>query len=76
VGVLWRVVLPERVDQPVDGDGLVRLQEECGEERALLRAAQFERLPVGDDLQRAEDPKLQPSCRVRRAATLTPPAAA
>ena len=53
-------VLPERIDQPVAGHDLVRIEQQHGEQGTLLRAAEVERLPVGDHLQRAEDPELHP----------------
>jgi hypothetical protein len=52
---LGRLVVPERVDQTVRGDGPVPLQEERGEQRPLLRAAQLERAAVVEDLERAQD---------------------
>ena len=61
-----RVVLPERVDQPVTGDDGVRVEEQRGQQRTLLGTAEVERLPVGDDLQRTEDPELQCATPRRR----------
>jgi hypothetical protein len=50
-----RAVPPHKVDQPVRGDRLVRVEEQHPEKRALLRRAQVEDLPVDQHLERAED---------------------
>src|SRR5581483_1119180 len=60
---LRRVVLPEGVEQPVLRDDLVRVQQQDGQERPLLRAAQVDDPVAGDDLQRAEDPELHRASR-------------
>jgi hypothetical protein len=60
VRALRRVVLPERVDQAVGGDDTVRVQEQHGQQGALLCAARVERLSAGNDFQRAENPELHP----------------
>ena len=57
LGGVRRALLPQGVDQPVPGHDLIGVEEQHGEERPLLRAAEIERLPAGDHLQRAEDPK-------------------
>ena len=54
---LGRVVLPERVDQPVGGDDLVRMQQQDRQERALLRAADIELATVLEHLQRTKNPE-------------------
>jgi hypothetical protein len=41
LGALGRIFLPERVDQPIVRDDLVRMQEQYGEERTLLRSPWF-----------------------------------
>ena len=54
----WWPVAPELVDQPVARDGLVRLQEEHREERALLpRPERHEAVAVAN-LDRPEDPEV------------------
>ena len=58
-----RRAVPERVDQAVARDNAVRLQEEKGEQRALLRAAKAEQPAALDDLQRTEDPELDARLR-------------
>src|SRR5262249_23046135 len=58
--------LPELVDQPVDRDGLVSVQEEDGEQRALLGAADTNLASLRPDLDRAEDPKLHVRRSVNR----------
>ena len=57
LGGVRRALLPQGVDQPVPRHDLIGMEEQHGEERPLLRAAEIERLPAGDHLQRAEDPK-------------------
>jgi hypothetical protein len=52
-----RRLAPQLVDQALGGDHLVRVQQEDGEQRALLRAAEHERASVLDHLQRAKKPK-------------------
>ena len=45
---------PKPVDQPVPGDDLVAAQQEHGERRSLLRAAERQDAPLIEDLQRAK----------------------
>ena len=53
-GLGW-LILPKRVDQPVARDDAIHIEQQRGEEHALLRAAQLEAAPVLDYLERAED---------------------
>ena len=62
--VARRRVAPHRVDQHVRGDDLVRPQEQEREQGALTLAAEHERMPVRDDLERPQDPELH-RCRRR-----------
>ena len=55
---LRRLVLPERLDQAVSRDDLVRMEKQESEERTLLGAADVEDLPVLDDLEWSEDTEL------------------
>ena len=58
------LVRPELVDELFARDDLVRVDEEQGEDAALLAPADVEHaLPV-DDLERAEDPKVHVLPRV------------
>jgi hypothetical protein len=58
-GARRRRLAPDRVDQPVGRDRLVRAEEELGEERARPRAAELQRnAVVVDDLERPEHPEL------------------
>src|SRR5439155_26064853 len=69
------VLAPELLDEPVGGDDLVRVQEEDGQERALLASAEPERSVLLDDLQRAEYPKLHcPALNLTRSFTAVNPA--
>ena len=54
-----RLVAPEVVHEPVDRDGPVRVQEEPGEERTRLAAAERDRLAVLDRLEGPQQPELQ-----------------
>ena len=55
-----RVVAPQGVDEEVGRDDLIRVQQEDGEQRALLLAAELQRLAVGgSDFERPEDPELR-----------------
>lgn len=47
------------VGDPLHGDDAVRVEQEDREGRALLRAAEHDRLPVGDDLEMTEDRELE-----------------
>ncbi len=60
-----RLVVPQRVDQPVAGDDPVRLHQEQSQKRALLLPAEIERSSVRQDLERAQDPKLHADLRPR-----------
>ena len=53
-----RSSLPQLVDQPVDRDDFVSVEEEDGEKRALLDAAEANLATLRPDLDRAEDAKL------------------
>ena len=53
-----RPLAPELVDQPVARDGLVRLQEEDREERALLPRAERDEAVAVANLDRPEDPEV------------------
>jgi hypothetical protein len=57
-GRFGRLLLPERVDQPVAGDDPVGLDQEQGQERSVLLPAQIERPAVREHLKRAEDAKV------------------
>jgi hypothetical protein len=61
VGALGRVAFPERIHEPVLRDNLVRVQQQHGQQGALLRAAEIDRLSVGVNVQRAQDSKLHTS---------------
>ena len=52
------LVRPELVDEVVARDDLVRVDEEQGEDTALLAAADVEHAVLVDDLERAQDPKV------------------
>jgi hypothetical protein len=54
-----RVVSPEQVDQLVLGDGLVRVEQEHAQERALLGRRDGNRLAVAPNFQRAQDAELE-----------------
>ena len=56
-----RALAPEVVDELVLRHDLVRAEEEGGEQRTLLGAAEVEAPAVFHDLQWAEDPKLHPA---------------
>jgi hypothetical protein len=56
-----RLLAPERVDQRLPPDELVRMQEQEGEERALARAADRQHGPVALHLERAEQAELEHS---------------
>ena len=50
-----RLGSPERVDEAVPGDDRVRVQEQEGQQGALLRGSERQRAVVPDDLDRAQD---------------------
>jgi hypothetical protein len=56
-----RLVGPERLNQAIAGNNSVRLEQEHCQQDALLLPSQVKRTPVGEDLERAEDPKLHRS---------------
>ena len=55
-----RLIAPDLVDQPLDRDDLARVQQQDGENRALLRAPEPKRTPVRPRLERAEQPEPDP----------------
>jgi hypothetical protein len=60
-GLLRRLgwlLFPERIDQAIGGDHPVRLQEQHGQEGALLPAAQVAHLAPCEHLERTQDAKL------------------
>ncbi len=56
---LRRRVTPELVDQTVDRHDFVRTQQKQREDRPLLGAAERQERPVGSDLERAQDTKVE-----------------
>ena len=65
-----RGLAPEGVDEALDGDRLVGVEQEDGEERALLRAAERQRPIALADLERPQEPELhRPSKSSSRALT-------
>ncbi len=52
---------PERVDNLVDGDDLVRVQQQQREQRALLSASERQLTALVLDLQWAENPEIHSS---------------
>ena len=66
-----RVLAPQRERQPLRAHRLVGMQQQNGEQRAWLDAAQGERAALAAHFQRAEDPELhRASCRRYRHAAL------
>jgi len=61
---------PERIDQPLCGDDLVRVQKEDGQHRPLPRPSERERTPVAAGLERTEDPKVHSLRRRADASTV------
>src|SRR5438067_291476 len=61
---LRRCLAPQIVDQPAARDDLVRVQEEEGEQGALLGPAERERATLIERLQRPQDPELHLHPRV------------
>jgi hypothetical protein len=53
------MLAPDRVEEPVDGDDAISLEQEHGEDRALLLAAERERPRLSAHLERAQNPKLR-----------------
>ncbi|HEY7197854.1 MAG TPA: cupin domain-containing protein [Gaiellaceae bacterium] len=60
-GARRRALAPERVDQAVGGDGLVRVKEERREERTALAASEWKRRAVRPRLDLAENQELRPN---------------
>lgn len=61
------IVGPELVDQGLARDDLVRVQQEKHEDAALAGAAEVQGPTVKPDLERSEDPEIEPR---RQAATV------
>lgn len=59
----WGLFAPELVDQPFAGHDLVGVQQQVGQERLLLAAADGDRPPVIDDLHRTEDAEIHATPR-------------
>ena len=59
-GGLGRLLAPEIVDQPIDGNDLAEVEDEVGEEGSRLRASELEGQVSEPDVERAEQPKLEP----------------
>ena len=58
---LGRVLAPERLDQPLGGHRLARMQEQHCEQRSLLGGAEFDFLAAPPDRQRAENAEFHES---------------
>jgi len=56
---LLRLLAPERVDQPVARDDLVRVQQQAGEERRLPTLSEPDGTACVDDFERSENAKLR-----------------
>ena len=52
------MLAPPLVDQAVGRDDLIGIEDADREQRAHLSAGQLNRLTVGDDRQRSENPKV------------------
>jgi hypothetical protein len=52
------MLTPELVDQARRRDDLIRVQQQDRQQRPLLRTAELERLTVGRDFQRPQNPEL------------------
>ena len=57
-GCRWRPFPPEQLEQGVGGDGLVRAEQKYREQGPLLATADGVRPPIGNDLERPEDPEI------------------
>ncbi len=66
------VVGPERVHQAVDRDNDAAVDEQAGDERARLGAADVDDLPVPDDLDGAEDADLESGAHLILDVTVLP----
>ena len=60
LGPRGRLLAPERVDQALAPDDLVRVQQQQGEQGALARAADGQYRTVALDLERPEQAELEP----------------
>ena len=58
LGRFRRLLTPELVDDPIDGDHLVPMQEQEGEKRTRPRAAERDGTAILGDLERAQQPEL------------------
>ena len=65
-GGRWRPLAPERIDQLVGRDGLVRSQEQRRQEGALLAAAERNRIAVFDGFERSQKQELDHHGRLSR----------
>jgi len=65
-------VAPELLDQSLARDGLVRVQEEKAEERALSRTTERECSPAPGDLEWPEDAELEIRMPLRRSIVRPP----
>ena len=63
-GGRWRPLAPERVDQLVGRDGLVRPQEQRRQQGALLTAAERDRLTALDGFERPQEQELDHGQRI------------
>ena len=55
----WRLLAPERVDQPVDRDDPARFEQEHRQHRPLFQAAEQERACLVGDLEWTENSKIR-----------------
>ena len=58
-GSAWRLAGPQGVDESIDGDDLVGVKEQDGEDRTLLGRSQIGDRPVRGDLEWPQDPVLE-----------------
>ena len=67
----WRFLVPQRLDQRVDGDHLVGVEQQHRQQCALLRPPERELAPVVADLQGSKDsiPHVLPEARRQRTIT-------
>ena len=65
-GCVRGLLAPERIDQAIAGDDLVRLQQESGQQRPALLAAERDRLTVEVHRERTEELELRTTGRHRR----------
>jgi hypothetical protein len=57
-GAVGRLAVPQELEQPVGGDHLVGVHRQRGQQQPRLAAGQVDRVALGHDLERAEDPDL------------------